>query len=93
MIGHRDLHGVEVSMDRYIKTDHMLKMYLRWLLEATISFDIATFFLPVRAISKCSLSPCGPCNYKKFIDLLIRIFSNKGQGSLLLNLIILFIFK
>ena len=36
-------------------------MSLRWLLEGTISFDIATIFLPVRAISKCTLSPCGPC--------------------------------
>ena len=42
-----------------------MKLFLRWLLKATISFDIATFFLPVRAISKCALCPCKPCIYEK----------------------------
>ena len=42
-----------------------LQMSFHWLLEPTISFDIATIFLPDRAISKCTLSPCGPCKYHK----------------------------
>ena len=37
-------------------------MLFRLLLEGTIIFDFATFFLPVRAISKSPLSPCKPCN-------------------------------
>ena len=45
-----------------------------WLLEATISFDIATFFLPVRAISKCALSPWGPCTYKaRFMSVYLKV--------------------
>ena len=42
-----------------------MKLFLRWLLKATISFDVATFFLPFRAISKCALSPCGPCSNRQ----------------------------
>ena len=56
-------------------------MCLRWLLEATISFDIATFFIPVKAISKCTLSPYGPCTR------LIGENSLRKEDNIYINLI------
>ena len=47
-----------------------LKLLFRWFLEVTISFNIAIVFLHVRAISKCTLSPCGPCRIIYLITLL-----------------------
>ena len=55
-------------------------MTRHWLLDATISYDIATFFLPVSTISKSAHSPWGPCA-KKFLEIFQTIDSSKNWNK------------